>query len=106
MLGLRRCAGFSPAMVSRGPLSVAVLRLLTVARPHCCRAQALGRVGFSSRGSEALEPRLSSCGALFSWLLSLWDLPGSGMELVSPALAGRLFTTEPAGKPSFGLFLN
>ena len=30
------------------------------------------------------------------------DLPDSGMEpesLVSPALAGRFFTTEPPGKP-------
>ena len=28
------------------------------------------------------------------------DLPDPGMEPVSPALAGRFFTTEPAGKPS------
>ena len=28
----------------------------------CCRAQALGRTGFSSCGSLALEHRLSSCG--------------------------------------------
>ena len=34
----------------------------------------------------------------------MWDLPGLGMELVSPALAGRLFTTEPPGKPSMSLF--
>ena len=27
------------------------------------------------------------------------DLPGSGMELKSPALAGGFFTTEPPGKP-------
>ena len=27
------------------------------------------------------------------------DLPDSGMEPASPALAGRLFTTEPPGKP-------
>ena len=29
----------------------------------------------------------------------MWDLPGSGIEPVSPALAGRFFTTEPPGKP-------
>ena len=26
------------------------------------------------------------------------DLPGTGMELASPALAGKFFTTEPPGK--------
>jgi len=27
-----------------------------------------------------------------------WDLPGPGTKPVSPALAGRFFTTEPPGK--------
>ena len=31
----------------------------------------------------------------------MWDLPGPGLEPVSPALAGRLSTTAPPGKPSF-----
>ena len=31
----------------------------------------------------------------------MWDLPGPGIELVSPALAGRFFTTEPPEKPPF-----
>ena len=29
----------------------------------------------------------------------MWDLPGPGIEPVSPALAGGFFTTEPPGKP-------
>ena len=29
----------------------------------------------------------------------MWDLPRSGTEPVSPALASRFFTTEPPGKP-------
>ena len=29
----------------------------------------------------------------------MWDLPGSGIEPVFPALAGGFFTTEPPGKP-------
>ena len=29
----------------------------------------------------------------------MWDLPGSGIEPMSPVLAGGLFTTEPPGKP-------
>ena len=28
------------------------------------------------------------------------DLPDPGIKLVSPVLAGRLFTSEPPGKPS------
>ena len=50
-------------------------------------------------GSRALEHRLSSCGAWAYLLLGIWDLPGSGIECLSPALAGRFFTTEPPGKP-------
>ena len=30
----------------------------------------------------------------------MWDLPGPGIEPVTPALVGRFFTTEPPGKPS------
>ena len=33
---------------------------------------------------------------------SLGDLPRGGTELLSPALAGRFFTTEPPGKPLNG----
>ena len=29
----------------------------------------------------------------------MWDLPRSGIEPMSPALAGRFFTTQPPGKP-------
>ena len=29
----------------------------------------------------------------------MWDLPGSGIELVSTTLAGAFFTTEPPAKP-------
>ena len=44
--------------------------------------------GFSSCGSPALERRLSSCGAWALLLRGTWDLPGPGLEPVSPALAG------------------
>jgi len=33
-------------------------------------------------------------------LLSLWDLPGTGIDPMSPASAGRFFTTEPPGTPN------
>ena len=49
----------------------------------------------SHSGARALEHRLSSCGA-WAWLLhGMWDLPGSGIEPMSLALAGGFFTTEP-----------
>ena len=31
--------------------------------------------------------------------LEMGDIPGSGMELMFPALAGGFFTTEPTEKP-------
>ena len=34
----------------------------------------------------------------------MWDLPGPGLEPVSPALAGRFSTTAPPGKPSLFIF--
>ena len=71
----------------------------------CCRAQALGvrasvvvARGLSSCGSRALEHRLSSCGARAYLLHGMWDLPGPGLEPVSPALAGGFLTTAPPGK--------
>ena len=33
----------------------------------------------------------------------MWNLPRPGIEPVSPALAGRFFTTEPPGKPQTSL---
>ena len=35
----------------------------------------------------------------------MWDLPGPGLEPVSPALAGRFSTTAPPGKPAEEYFL-
>ena len=61
--------------------------------------------GLSSWGFLAIEHRLSSCGAQAYLLSSMWDLPGSGTELVSPALAGGFFTTEPPEKPYFVHFV-
>ena len=33
----------------------------------------------------------------------MWDLPGPGLEPMSPALAGGSLTTAPPGKPSTGI---
>ena len=43
--------------------------------------------------------RLSNCGSRAQLLCGMWNLPGSGLEPVSPALAGGFLTTAPPGKP-------
>ena len=79
---------------------------------HCggfsCGEQALGAWAsvvvahrLSSCGARALERRLSRCGAQALLLCGTWDLPGPGLELVSPALAGGHLTTVPQGSPHF-----
>ena len=55
-------------------------------------------------GSRALEHKLASCGSQPQLLCGKWDLPGLGIDLVSPALADRLFTTEPPGKRTHSFF--
>ena len=71
-----------------------------------CGARALGAWasvvvagGLSSCGLWAPEYRLSSCGTQALLLRGMWDLPGRGLQPVSPALAGRFLTTVPPGKP-------
>ena len=71
----------------------------------CCGAWALGTrasvvvvCGLSSYGLRALECRLRSCGTRALLLHGMWDLPGPGIEPVSPTLAGGFFITAPPGK--------
>ena len=105
MLGLHCCAWVFSSCGSRALPFLAVLGLL-IAVASRCRARALGMSasvvvarGLSSCGSWALEHRLSSCGARASLLRGTWDLPGPGIEPMSPALAGGFLTTAPPGKP-------
>ena len=53
-----------------------------------CRARALGRMGFSNCTSWALLPH------------GMWNLPGSEIQPLPPALAGRFLTTGLPGKSS------
>ena len=69
VLGLRCCTRAFSSCCKRGLLFVAVRGLL-IAVTFCCRARALGvralvvvARGLSSCGAQALEHRLSSCGA-------------------------------------------
>ena len=42
---------------------------------------------------------LGSCGGWAELLRGMWDLPGPGIEPVSPIRAGGFSTTEPPRKP-------
>ena len=46
-----------------------------------------------------LTRRLSSCGARALLLCGMCDLPGAGIEPMSPALAGGFLTTGSPGEP-------
>ena len=59
------------------------------------RSMGSRHAGVRSCGSRALERRLSSCGAWASLLCGVWELPGPGLEPLSPALAGGFLTTAP-----------
>ena len=86
VLGPRFCARAFSSCSERGPLLIAVRGPLTVAA--------------SPVAEHRLQThRLSSCGARAQLLPGMWDLPRPGLEPVSPALAGRLSTTAPPGKP-------
>ena len=86
MLGLRFCVRAFSSCGKRGPLFIAVCGPLTIV------ASLVAEHRLQTR-------RLSSCGARAQLLHTMWDLPRPGLEPVSPALAGRLSTTVPPGKP-------
>ena len=86
MLGLRFCARASSSCGEQGPLFIAVRRPLTIA------ASLVAEHKLQTR-------RLSSCGSRAQLLRGMWELPRPGLEPVCPALAGRLSTTAPPGKP-------
>ena len=108
MLGLCCCSDFSLITAGGGYSPAGVCGLLTAEASLLAelglqgvQASLAATRGLSRCGSQALEHRLSSCGARSSCSMACWDLPGPGNEPVSPALAGGFFTTEPSGKPLF-----
>ena len=96
VLGLRCCTGFSLVAASRG-YSLFAVHGLSLQRLLLLWSMGSGMCGLSSCGSWALEHRLSSCGAQAELLCRTWDLPGPGIEPVSPVLADRFLTTEYLG---------
>ena len=91
VLGLRFCVRAFSSCGERGPLFITVRGPLTIV------ASLVAEHRLQTR-------RLSSCGARAQLLRGMWDLPGSGLEPVSPALAGRFSTTVPPGKPRARVF--
>ena len=86
VLGLRfRVRAFS-SCGKWGPLFIAVRGPLTIAASPVAEHRLQTR-------------RLSSCGSRAQLLRGTWDPPRPGLEPASPALAGRLPTTAPPGKP-------
>ena len=86
VMGLRFCARALSSCGKRGPLFIAVRGPLTIAA--------------SPVAEHRLQThRLSSCSSRAQLLRGIWDPPRPGLEPVSPALAGRLSTTAPPGKP-------
>ena len=88
MLGLRFCARASCSCGKRGLLFIAVRGPLTTT------ASLVAEHRLQTR-------RLSNCGSRAQSLRGMWDLPRPGLEPASPALAGRLPTTAPPGKPEY-----
>ena len=92
VLGPRLCARALSSCGKRGPLFIAVRGPLTIAA--------------SLVAEHRLQTcRLSNCGSRAQPLRGMWDPPRLGLEPVSPALAGRLSTTAPPGKPNMLMFL-
>ena len=86
--GLRFCARALPSCGKRGPPFTAVRRPLTITASPAVEHRLQTR-RLSNRGSRA-QP-----------LRGTRDHPRPGLEPVCPALAGRLPTTAPPGKPPF-----
>ena len=92
VLGLRFCARAFSSCGKWGALFIAVRGPLTTA------ASLVAEHRLQTR-------RLSSCGSRAQLPRGMWNLPRPGLEPVSPALAGRLSTTAPPGKPLTLIFI-
>ena len=90
VLGLRLCARALSSCGKWGPLFITVHGPLTIAASPVAEHRLQTR-------------RLSNCGSRAQLLRGIQDPPRPGLEPVPPALAGRLSTTAPPGKPHTNL---
>ena len=93
VLGLRFCVRALSSCGKWGPLFIAARRPLIIAASPVAEHRLQTR-------------RLSNCGSRAQSLRGMWDPPRPGFEPVSPALAGRLSTTAPPGKPLRGFLMS
>ena len=87
-LGLCAVHGLSVVVASGGYSPAAVCWLLTAV------ASLVLEQGLQGTQASVVMAHKLSC---------MWDLPRPGIEPVSSALAGGLFTSGPLGKPPFSL---
>ena len=106
VLGLCFCMGFHQlwrgggyCLVARHGLLITVASLAAEHGLQSVWASVAVAHGLNSCSSWVLERRPNSHGAQAALLHGMWDLPGPGIEPVSPALAGGFFTTETPGSP-------
>ena len=86
VLGLCFCARAFSSCGKWGPL------LITVRGPLIIAASLVKEHRLQTR-------RLSNCGSWAQLFRGMWDPSRPGLKPMSPALAGRLSTTAPPGKP-------
>ena len=86
VFGLRFCARAFSSCGKQGTLFIAMCGPLTIAASLVVEHKLQTR-------------RRSSCGSGAQLLRGMWDLPRPGPKPVSPALADRVSTTVPPGKP-------
>ena len=91
VLDLRFCERAFPSRGKWGPLFTAVRGPLITAASLVAEHRLQMR-------------RLSNCGSRAQPLRGTRDPPRPGLEPVSPALAGRLSTTAPPGKPRLNYY--
>ena len=84
------CVGFS--LFGAHGLLIAVASFVTEHGLQGTQASVVGAHGLQNPGSVVVVHGLSCSHGM-------WDLPRSGIELLSPALAGKFFTNESPGKP-------
>ena len=112
VLGLHCCMNFSLVAVSRINPLIATCRLLIAMaslvvelRLQGMQASVAAACRLSSSCLQDLGHRFSSCGTGVQLLCGMLDLLRSGIKHVSPALAGRFFTTGSRGKPPIYIIL-
>ena len=81
------------------------LLLMSVRGLFVAVASLIAKRGLWAGGPQWLRPPGSRAQPQWLWRTGLvapcmWDLPGSGIEPVSRALAGGFFTTQPPGQPN------